>query len=79
MRLQFFPAGTCGIAIGGVPVWRARKPLLRLPPLHLVFAGQSVGTRILVGPLEVWEGVRGGADWNALEPQRPGVPRRVPP
>jgi hypothetical protein len=26
-------------------------------------SGQSVGTRMLVGPIEAWKGVRGGVDW----------------
>jgi hypothetical protein len=29
-------------------------------------SGQSVGTRMLVGPVEAWKGVRDGVDWSAL-------------
>jgi hypothetical protein len=32
----------------------------------VVFDAKSVGTEMLVGPVEVWEGVRADVDWAAL-------------
>jgi hypothetical protein len=34
-------------------------------PYRLVLQGKSVGNRMLVGRLEVWEGVKPGVDWAA--------------
>jgi len=31
-----------------------------------VLSGNSVGTRMLFGPVEVWQGVRDGVEWAAL-------------
>jgi hypothetical protein len=67
LRVQVFPDGTCGMAIDGKPLWRSRSSYHGTGPLHVAFTGQSVATRILVGPVEVWEGIRGGVDWNALD------------
>jgi hypothetical protein len=63
LRLQMFPDGRCGAAINGrlVAISEATLPLDR--PYNVVVEGNSLGTRMLVGPLEVWEGVKGGVDW----------------
>ena len=70
VRLQIFPDGTCGLAINGRPVGRttARIPLdLRY---RVLTEGRSVGTQLLVGPLDVWTGVRTDVDWGAWEENR---------
>jgi hypothetical protein len=67
VRIQIFPDGRCGIAIDGQPPWRAESRLSFDRPYRLLLKGKSVRTRILVGPLEVWEGVRGDIDWSALD------------
>jgi DNA-binding SARP family transcriptional activator len=71
VRIQVFPDGRCGLAINGKPVLILEAQL----PLDLAYRlnldGNSVGTQMLVGPLEVWEGVKGGVDWSALTHQRP--------
>jgi hypothetical protein len=49
-------------------------------PLRVALHGQSVGTRMLVGSLEVWTGVRADIDWAAApraRPERTPPPRRV--
>jgi hypothetical protein len=64
VRLQLFPDGRCGVAVNGV----ARLIHDRQVPMGdsavLVISAYSHRTRILVGSLEVWIGVRGGVDWN---------------
>jgi DNA-binding SARP family transcriptional activator len=71
VSVQIFPDGRCGLAINGeaVLVVETQLPLDR--PYRLDIDGNSVGTQILVGPLEVWEGVKGGVDWSVLSAQRP--------
>ena len=66
VRLQIFPDGRCGIAVDGKPLG-IDATLRRLDrPAWLVVYGNSIGTRMLVGPLEVWEGVKEGVDWGRL-------------
>jgi DNA-binding SARP family transcriptional activator len=66
LRLQIFPDGRCGAAINGRPVWRSRSMMPLDQPLRILMDGYSYHTHILAGPLEVWEGVRGGVDWEEL-------------
>lgn len=63
VRIQIFPDGGCGIAINGKALWAApsRLPLDR--PYRVVLEGKSVGTRMLIGPLTVWGGVKPGVPW----------------
>jgi hypothetical protein len=67
VRLQVFPDGRCGVAIDGV----ARAIVNRRASLgdSAIFLIQSYShrTRILVGPLEVWTGVRRDVNWDAVE------------
>ncbi|HEX9727358.1 MAG TPA: AAA family ATPase [Gemmatimonadales bacterium] len=67
LRLQIFPDGRCGVAIDGQPLARSHTPLALDRPFRVHLTGKSVRTRILVGPLEVWEGVRGDVDWSRLD------------
>jgi hypothetical protein len=64
VRLQLFPDGRCGVAVNGV----ARLIHDRQVPMGdsavLIISAYSHRTRILVGSLDVWTGVRGGVDWN---------------
>ena len=67
LRVQLFPDGRCGVAIDG-------RAVLLLPPIvgarvpnYLVLQGKSVGTKVLVGPLTAWAGVKQDVDWSALE------------
>jgi len=66
IRLQFFPDGRCGVALDGV----ARAILDRRVPLGdsamLLIHAYSHRTRILVGHLEVWTGVRRDVDWDGI-------------
>ena len=64
IRLQLFPDGRCGLALNGV----ARAVLDRSVPVGdsamLLIRSMSFHTRFLVGPIELWEGVRAGVDWS---------------
>jgi hypothetical protein len=67
LRMQIFPDGTCGIAIDGRAVSRSRDAIPVDKPVAVIIRGQSVGTRMLIGPLTVWRGVRGDVDWSVLD------------
>ncbi len=72
LRLQVFPDGTCGVALGDRPLWRSQSSLPLDRPYRLFLDGNSLNTRILVGPVEVWQGVRDDVDWMALDPEAGG-------
>jgi hypothetical protein len=72
MRLQIFPDGTSGLALDNVPLARVQGDLPLAGRYRLVMEGQSVRTKILVGRLEVWEGIRGDVDWSVLDTSRSG-------
>ncbi|MCH8254096.1 MAG: PD40 domain-containing protein, partial [Gemmatimonadetes bacterium] len=69
VRIQIFPDGRCGFAVDGQPLWRSDSPVSVDRLYRVLLYGKSVRTRILVGPLEVWEGVRGDVDWSVLDRQ----------
>jgi hypothetical protein len=71
VRIQIFPDGRCGIALDGEPLWRGESQLSLDRPYRVLLLGKSVRTTILVGPLELWEGVRGDVDWSTLDRQPP--------
>ena len=64
--MQILPDGRCGLAMDG-------RPLLildsRLDPamMRVMLSGYSFHTRIMVGPLSVWTGVRDDIHWLDLE------------
>jgi hypothetical protein len=67
LRIQIFPDGSCALAINGTPVARTPNAIPLDRPYRVAIEGKSVRTRILVGGMEVWEGVRGGVDWSILD------------
>ena len=69
VRFQIFPDGRCGIAVDGQPLWRSDSPVAVDRLYRVRLEGKSVRTRILVGPLQVWEGVRGDVNWSLLDRQ----------
>ena len=75
LRVQIFPDGTCGVAMDGVAVWRSVNAVDLAVPYALGLYGHSVGTSVLVGPVEVWQGVKAGVNWSGLETNA-GVAKR---
>jgi hypothetical protein len=71
VRIQIFPDGRCAVAIDGQPLWRGESQLSLDRSYRVRLVGKSVRTRILVGPLDVWEGVRADVDWSTLDTQPP--------
>jgi DNA-binding SARP family transcriptional activator len=65
LRLQLFRDGRCGLAIDGrvIRVSRHSIPLDR--PMRIVISGQSVGTMVRVGALQLWRGERLEIPWFA--------------
>lgn len=66
VRLQIFPDGSCGIALDNQPRWRFRNVSLPGRSYRVSLDGNSAGTRILVGPLSIWAGVRRDLNWDDL-------------
>ena len=66
IRIQILPDGSCGVALDGVPRWRLRGTLVTDHRYRLVISGQSAGTKLLVGPTDIWEGAGRDIDWDAL-------------
>jgi hypothetical protein len=64
--IQYFPDGRCGVAINGRAEVIVDRPLAMGDSAVLIIGGFSHRTRILVGPLTMWTGVRSGVDWNSL-------------
>lgn len=62
VRLQVFPDGRCGVAINGKPIGVVETPH-RSSGYRIRVEGAMVGTRIAVGPVDVWTGIRPGIDW----------------
>jgi hypothetical protein len=62
--LQHFPDGACGLAIDGEPLAIVNGDPPSADSLRVVVQGNSYRTRILIGPLEVIEGVVPGIDWT---------------
>ena len=70
-RLQIFPDGNCGVAIDGLPLWRSGHPMDTRASYRLAIYGHSVDTKVLMGPVKIWQGVKEGVAWNALGTHRP--------
>jgi len=66
IRVQLFPEGRCGVAIDGVPVSVIAANVPPGVPAALFLQGKSVGSSLLVGPLEVWRGVRRDVRWEEV-------------
>jgi DNA-binding SARP family transcriptional activator len=67
VRVQLFPDGTCGVAVDGTARWRSEKRISTTDPYLIWLDGNSVGTNLVVGPLEAWVGIRQDVDWHLLD------------
>ena len=63
VRVQIFPDGRCGLAVDGRAVAIVPGTLPVSARYLVMIAGNSVGSRMLVGPVTIWEGVRTDVDW----------------
>jgi hypothetical protein len=61
--MQIFPDGRCGVAVDGKVLWIGPADFLR-PSVRLMLSGNSVDTRILVGPVRLATGIAPGIDWS---------------
>jgi hypothetical protein len=77
VRVQVFPDGRCALAIDGRPVSYGSDPIPTDRRYRLMVWGNSLGTRMLVGRVKVWEGVPGGVSWATLNRPRTR-PRATP-
>jgi DNA-binding SARP family transcriptional activator len=75
VRVQILADGRCGVALDGRPLWLSRRPVPTHNGYHAVIGGNSAGTRILIGAVEMWTGVRNDIPWSQLELLRTGQPR----
>jgi hypothetical protein len=64
LRLQVFPDGRCGVAVNGRALAILPEPIRLDRRFVIVLQGYSYHTRMLIGPLKVWEGVPAGVDWE---------------
>jgi hypothetical protein len=64
--VQLFPDGRCGIAINGRPVGVTEQHGWSMDSAYLSFFGNSRGTRLLVGRVEVFRGVLPEIPWPFL-------------
>jgi DNA-binding SARP family transcriptional activator len=70
VRIQVFPDGRCGLAIDGTPISISELPGSVTGNYGVHLYGDMVGSRLLVGPVEAWTGVRDGVDWSVLDDDR---------
>jgi hypothetical protein len=66
VRLQIFPDGTCGVAINGRAIGRSTARVPLDASYRIWTEGVSIGSKMLVGPLEMWIGVKTDVDWGEL-------------
>jgi hypothetical protein len=67
IRVQVLPDGRCGVALDGRPLWISEAHLSTDARYRVITGGNSAWTEILVGPLDVWQGVRTDVDWTLLD------------
>ena len=65
IRLQILPDGRCGVALNGRVIWLSPQPIARSVPYRLRLGDESVGTKLLHGPVDVWTGVRTDITWTS--------------
>jgi hypothetical protein len=65
-RIQLFPDGRCGLALDGKPVALLRAANKPRGSVRLIVGGNSVGAQMLIGPLQVHEGVLRDIDWTKV-------------
>lgn len=67
LRVQVFPDGRCGLAINGTPRVLHDARLSLGDSATIMVLSYEHNTTFLVGPIEVWRGVRRDMDWQNVE------------
>lgn len=67
LRIQIFPDGRCGVALDGRAMFVSHSSVSLDRPFRLVLSGMSHHTRVLVGAVDVWRGVRPDVDWSRAD------------
>ena len=76
VRLQIFPDGRCGVAVNGVPIGRSSSAAIADTADRVLIFGNSVGTKVLVGPVVIRAGVPDDIDWSLVSASLPESPPR---
>jgi hypothetical protein len=66
-RVQLFEDGRCGVAVNGVPIAMSEQPVTDSAPVRVRVALHSYKTRVRIGPLDAWRGVRTDIDWSRID------------
>lgn len=78
VRIQILADGRCGIAIDGRPIWISPSAIPTNTPFRLWLEGNSSQTdQIIVGPVEVWRGMKTDLRWDDLGRPSPREVRRT--
>lgn len=62
--MQILPDGRCGVAVNDSVIWLSPEPIALTGEYRLRIGDESMGTKLLHGPLQVWTGVRTDVDWT---------------
>ena len=76
VRMQLFPDGRCGLAIDGKPLMIAEGLPIGNARYRLVIGGNSMQTDMLVGSLQMWNGVRSDIPWIDRDLRSTGLSHR---
>jgi len=58
LRIEVLTDGSCAYSADGRPLWRSTSGFSAGDSVELIFYGHSVGTRIMVGAVDLWRGVK---------------------
>ncbi|MCC7194261.1 MAG: AAA family ATPase [Gemmatimonadaceae bacterium] len=64
--IQVFPDGRCAFAIDGIPRAVTGRAFSPGDSVAVVLGGKAHRTESLVGPVEVWTGIRPGINWGPV-------------
>ena len=67
VRLQYFADGRCGFAVNGVPQRIVNRRVPMGDSALILIRTYSHRTRLLVGRIDAWVGVKNDVDWRLGE------------
>lgn len=70
VRIQLFPDGRCAIALNGQPRVISERRVPIGDSATVFITAPSHHTRILIGRVEIWTGVRSDIDWSVVDRRR---------